>query len=81
MQWWLSATDFCNEGAWYWCYGNQTVRFFDNSITPFEPTQPDNWLDQEHCAMTKDLTKMLPSSATAASILTFARYFLLNRIL
>lgn len=48
-QWWLSASDYCNEGAWHWCYGNQQVQFFDNSTNHFVSGEPNNLGSEEHC--------------------------------
>jgi hypothetical protein len=48
-QWWLSASDYCNEGAWRWCYGNQRVQFFDNSTNHFVGGEPNNMGSEEHC--------------------------------
>jgi len=52
--WWLSASDYCDEGAWHWCYGNQQVQFFDNSMNHFVSGEPSNLGSGEHCGILKD---------------------------
>jgi hypothetical protein len=54
---WLGATDICNEGSWRWCYGNNRTSLLDRDKTPFQADQPDNWLKNEHCAMTSELVE------------------------
>lgn len=51
VNWWLSLTDNCNEGQWYWCYGNNQVRFIDKSIPLFNPGEPNNAGNAEHCGV------------------------------
>lgn len=71
-RWWLASSEYCKDGNWNWCYGNEEWKVLDRSIAMFDVNQPDNWWNIEHCAAASVLKDMklndLPCDSSVVTV-------------
>jgi Lectin C-type domain len=48
-EWWIGATDYCQEDSFLWCYQNLSVVPIDRPSITFSPVEPNNYGGNEHC--------------------------------